>query len=75
MHYEVYRDLLKSKIQEPDKKITAKAWRTELAELEQKLEGIRETFRDSTIKLASCEVIEWNKKDLERVISNESKEK
>lgn len=75
MHYEVYRDLLKGKIQESVKKITAKAWRTELTELEQKLEGIRETFRDSTIKLASCEVIEWNKKDLERVISNESKER
>jgi len=75
MHYEVYRDLLKGKIQEPDKKITANAWRKELAELEQKVEGLEDSFRDTVIKLASCEVIEWNKKELERVIKNEENEK
>ena len=30
------------------------------------------SYSDTVIKLASCEVIEHNKKDLERVISNEN---
>ena len=71
MYYDVYRDLLKSKIIEPDKKITIGAWRKELAQLEPKLASIKESYSDTVIKLASCEIIEWNKKDLERVIANE----
>ena len=70
MYYNAYRDILKSKIKEPDKKITIGAWRKELKELEPKLEGLRKSYSDTVIKLASCEVIEHNKKDLDRVISN-----
>lgn len=57
MYYNAYRDILKTKIKEPDKKITIGAWRKELAELEPKLERLRKSYIDTVVKLASCEVI------------------
>ena len=72
MYYNAYRDILKSKIIEPEKKITIGAWRKELSELEPKLDGLKKTYSDTVIKLASCEVIEHNKKELERIIRNKN---
>lgn len=75
MQYDVYRDILKERIKEPDKKIVAWKWKEELEKIEPEYEKVRENYNQAVVNLASCEVIEWNKKDLERVIKNESKER
>ena len=71
-YYDTYRSRLKSMITEPDKKITAGAWRKELASLEVALEKNREPYAEVVTDLASVEVLQHNKRDLERMLENES---
>ena len=58
-------------ITEPDKKINSKAWRTELASINEKLEKTKQPYSQTVIRLATVEVLEHNKKDLERLLHNE----
>ena len=60
---------------EPDKKITPKAWKMELAQLEKKLDEIREPFGEIIVNLSSIELLEYNKKELGRMMENEKHQK
>jgi hypothetical protein len=71
-YYDTYRSRLKSMITEPDKKITAGAWRKELASLQAALEKNSEPYAEVVTDLASVEVLQHNKHDLERMLENES---
>ncbi|MCF2657334.1 MobA/MobL family protein [Lacrimispora saccharolytica] len=71
IYYDEYRKQLKAMIVEPDKKITPTAWKKELAEIEQKLGATKQPYSETVFRLASVEVLEHNKGDLERLLHNE----
>ena len=70
-YYDVYREKLKGMIREPDKKITPKAWQKELDELIPQLEETKKPYAKAVTTLASIELLEYNKSDLERMLGNE----
>ena len=69
--YKVYRDALKNMIREPDKKITPKAWQKELDSLIAAYHISEKSISDAVVNLAKVEVLNHNKKDLERMLDNE----
>lgn len=70
-YYEIYRKDLKDAIRESDKKITASAWKKELASIDEQLERTFEPYAQTVSRLAYVEVLEHNRKDLERLLANE----
>lgn len=70
-YYDVYRENLKGMIHEPDKKITPKAWQKELDALLPQLEETKKPYAKAVTTLASIELLEYNKSDLERMLGNE----
>lgn len=70
-NYNNYREKLKGMIREPDKKITPKAWQKELDSLLQQLEETNKPYAKAVTTLASIELLEYNKSDLERMLGNE----
>jgi len=69
--YKVYRDTLKSMIVEPDKKINPKAWTKELDGLKESYQKTERPLSDAIVDLAKMEVLNHNKRDLERMLQNE----
>ena len=72
LYYDTYRKLLKEMIREDDKKIVAGQWKKELSELCKQLEALEEPIINSDWELASIDILQFNKKDLERILQNES---
>ncbi len=70
--YRVYRDMLKDRIREPEKKIEPKKWDKELDTLRTELDGSWKEYSDTVWELAVIETLEYNKKDLGRMLANES---
>ena len=70
-----YRNVLKDMIEESDKLIKPKAWRKERDTLAEKLPGIRKSISAATVDLAKIEVLDHNRRDLERMLENESHER
>ena len=58
-------------IREPDKKILAKNWKAELETLTKEFNDTAEPYKDSVRSLATIEVLEYNKRDLQRMLDNE----
>ena len=73
--YKIYRDLLKDRIREADKKIVPKKWKEEMENLRTELAGSQQEYADTVWALACIETLEHNKKDLQRMIENERNEK
>ncbi|MBQ6407829.1 MAG: MobA/MobL family protein [Butyrivibrio sp.] len=73
--YKVYRDTLKSMIVEPDKKINPKAWTKELGGLKESYQKTERPLSDAIVDLAKMEVLNHNKRDLERMLQNERSER
>ncbi len=71
-YYDTYRRGLKDMITEPDKKITAGAWRKELASLQAAYEKSTTPYAEVVTDLACVEVLQHNRKDLDRMLENES---
>lgn len=69
--YKVLREELKERIREPEKKIYAGAWRKELDKLIEIKEEMKNPYAEVVTNLASCEVLEHNRKELTRMIENE----
>lgn len=67
----MYRNVLKDMIEESDKLIKPKAWQKERDTLAEKLPGIRKSISAATVDLAKMEVLEHNRRDLERMLENE----
>ena len=70
--YRMYRDMLKDRIREPEKKIEPKKWDKELDTLRTELDGSWKEYSDTVWVLAVIETLEHNKKDLGRMLANES---
>ena len=70
-NYDLYRNKLKSMIKEPDKKIMAGAWKKELASLKETYDQSSDQYAEIVNELACVEVLEYNKKDLKRLLENE----
>ena len=70
-YYDMYRDELKSMIKEPDKKIMPKSWKRELEKLEPEFKATQKPYSQVVWKLAAIEVLNHNRKDLERMMENE----
>ncbi|MBO4910351.1 MAG: MobA/MobL family protein [Lachnospiraceae bacterium] len=70
--YRMYRDVLKDMIAEPDKKIVPKSWQKELDGLEERYAKTQRSYSDAVVDLAKMEVLNHNKRDLERMLENES---
>ena len=70
--YKIYRDALKDMIKEPDKKITPKAWQKELDVLKERYQKTERPLSDATLDLAKMEVLNHNRRDLDRMLENES---
>ena len=60
--YRVYRDMLKDRIRESEKKIEPKKWEKELATLRSELDGSWKKYSDTVWELAIIETLEYNKK-------------
>ena len=71
----MYRSRLKEMIQEPDKKITPKVWRKELSSLQTEYEATHRPYSVTVRNLAATDVLLHNRKDLERILENESHRK
>ena len=69
--YKIYRNVLKDMIAEPDKKINPKAWRKELDRLQQDYQQTEIMLSDATVDLARMEVLDHNRRDLERMLEND----
>lgn len=70
-YYDVYRDLLKEKIKEEDKKISPSSWQKELDIINAELDKTTDSFNQSIINQAIIEVLEYNKEELDRMLENE----
>ena len=62
-------------IKESDKKITPKAWKKELDGLKEKYQQTERPLSNAIINLAKMEVLNHNKRDLERMLQNERSER
>lgn len=71
-YYDTYRKGLKEMITEQDKKITAGAWRKELASLQAAYEKSTTPYAEVVTDLACVEVLQHNRRDLDRMLENES---
>ena len=68
----MYRNALKDMIEESDKLIRPKAWQKERDTLAEKLPGFHKSISAATVDLAKMEVLKHNRRDLERMLENES---
>ena len=71
--YDVYKSELKGMIQGENKNVTPSKWRTELDKLDQDYAQVAKQLSDTTINLAAVEVLEHNRKELNRILENESR--
>ena len=69
--YDFYREQLKNMIQEDSKKISANSWKKELASVQKQIEQTKKPYTETVIRLASVEVLEHNRSELERLLHNE----
>ena len=70
--YKFHRDILRGMIKEDDKKITPKAWQKELDTLTKEYDETKKPYAQLVWRLASIEVLSHNRRDLERMLENES---
>ncbi len=73
-YYDTYRSHLKEKIKEPDKKINPKAWDKELTTLKAEYSKTERQYAQTVWKLAVIEVLSHNRKELDRMLGNESRQ-
>ena len=69
--HKMYKSALKDMIEEPDKKITPIAWRKELATLGETYKEKQKAYSAAVVDLAKMEVLNHNRKDLDRMLENE----
>ena len=72
VYYKEYRFQLKRMIREKNKDIVPKKWQKELDDLIAAKEELKMPYSEVITNLASCEALEHNRKELTRMIENES---
>ena len=75
LNYDVYRDLIKSKIKGDDKRILPKEWQKQIDKINRGNLDIDNSLQKTVSVLSAIEVLQWNKKDLQRMIENENHKK
>ena len=65
------RKVLKDMIREPDKRIVPKLWEKELGGLKEEYKKQQKPSSIAIINLAKIEVLNYNRRDLERMLENE----
>lgn len=70
--YRFHRDILRGMIEEDDKKIKPKAWQKELDTLTKEYDETNKPYAQLVWRLASIEVLSHNRRDLQRMLENES---
>ena len=75
LNYDVYRDLIKSKIKGDDKRILPKEWQKQIDKINRGNLDIDNSLQKTVSVLSAIEVLQWNKKDLQRMIENENYKK
>ena len=73
-YFRTYRSLLKGMIKEDDKTIAIGKWRKELAKLYSEADSLEGPITGLNRKLAAITILQFNKKDLERMLQNERHE-
>ena len=73
--YKFHRDILRGMIEEDDKKIKPKAWQKELDTLTKEYDETKKPYAQWVWRLASIEVLSHNRRDLERMLENESRQR
>ncbi len=73
-YFRTYRSLLKGMIKEDDKTIAIGKWRKELAKLYSEADSLEGPITGMNRKLAAITILQFNKKDLERMLQNERHE-
>ena len=73
--HRMYKSALKDMIEEPDKKIRPKAWREELETLQTNYEDKQKSYSAAVVDLAKMEVLNHNRRDLNRMLENERHQK
>ena len=53
------------------KKIMSKTWKRELEKIEPEFKAVQKPYSQVVLKLAAIEVLNHNRKDLERMLENE----
>ena len=72
-YYKEYRFQLKRMIREKNKDIVPKKWQKELDDLVTSNEKLKMPYAEVVTNLASCEVLEHNRKELSRMLQNEGR--
>lgn len=75
LNYDVYRDLIKSKIKGDDKRILPKEWQKQIDKINSENTNLAKSLQKTVSVLAAIEVLQFNKKDLQRMIENENHKK
>ena len=70
--YKFHRDILRGMIEEDDKKINPRAWQKELDTLTKEYDETKKPYAQLVWRLASIEVLSHNRRDLQRMLENES---
>ena len=70
--YKMMKNALTGMIDEQDKRIKPVAWKKEYEDLEMKYEKCEDSIYDIVPDLAKMEVLDYNKRDLDRMLINES---
>ena len=73
--HRMYKSALKDMIEETDKKIKPVAWRKELTELGETYKEKQKAYSAAVLDLAKMEVLNHNRRDLNRMLENERHQK
>ena len=71
----MFKSALKDMIEETDKMIRPKSWRDELETLQTKYEDKLKSYSIAVVDLAKMEVLNHNRRDLNRMLENERHQK
>ncbi len=74
-NYDMYRKILKSFIRGEDKRILPKEWQKQMDKFNDANTDVNNSLQKTVSVLAAIEVLQFNKKDLQRMIENESHKK
>ena len=71
----MYRKVIKGLIRGEDKRILPKEWQKQIDKMNSDNSEINKSIQKTVSVLAAIEVLQYNKKDLQRIIENENHKK
>ena len=74
-NYDMYRNVIKALIRGEDKRILPKEWQKQIDKINCDNSEVNKSLQKTVSVLAAIEVLQFNKKDLQRMIENENHKK